>query len=309
VTLRIATRRSQLALAQARWVKQRLEELEPGLTVELREYVTTGDRVLDVPLAQAGRKGLFTREIEEALLAGEADVAVHSLKDLPGALPPGLLLGAVPEREDPRDALVAPGPAAAGESLQALPAGARLGSSSLRRGAQLLHLRPDLRVESIRGNVDTRLRKLDEGQYDGLVLAAAGLRRLGLAHRISACLSPEECTPAPGQGALGIECRAGDAAAAALLARLDHGPTRAAVTAERSLMVELGGGCSIPLGAFARPAGDSLRLIAVVAAPDGSRLVGAALDDAPASEPELAGRLVAERLREGGAAELLRGRA
>lgn len=309
--LRIATRRSQLALAQSRWIRARLEELEPGLTVELREYVTRGDQVQDRPLQQVGGKGLFTKEIEDALLAREADLAVHSLKDLPADLPAGLVLGAVPEREDPRDALVLPAggasPEAGGgarELLAGLPSGARVGSSSFRRSAQVLAVRGDLRVESVRGNVDTRLRKLDEGQYDALVLAAAGLRRLGLAHRISAYLEPDLCTPAPAQGALGIEARADDAETAARLARLDHAPTRAAVNAERALMEALGGGCSVPLGAYARVEREVLHLQAVVALPDGSRTVRAG-GRAPLADPRSLGRRVAEQLRAQGADEIL----
>lgn len=300
--LRIATRRSQLALAQSRWVKARLEELEPGLTVELREYVTRGDQIQDRPLQQVGGKGLFTKEIEDALLSGEADLAVHSLKDLPGELPEGLVLGAVPPREDPRDALVLPAGAQGG--LAQVPEGARIGSSSFRRSAQVLHLRPDVRVESVRGNVDTRLRKLDEGQYGALILAAAGLRRLGLQHRISEALDPRQSTPAPAQGALGLEARAGDTETLTRLARLDHAETRACVTAERALMDTLGGGCSIPLGALGRISGAELTLMAVVALPDGSRLLRLA-ESGPASDPAAVGRALAEALIAGGAREIL----
>jgi hydroxymethylbilane synthase len=300
--VRIATRRSQLALAQAHWVRGRLEAL--GATVELREFVTRGDRVQDVPLAQVGGKGLFTKEIEEALLSGEADLAVHSLKDLPSELPPGLILGAVPEREDARDVVVLPASgSAAGEGLGAVPSGARVGSSSARRGAQLRHARPDLRLEDVRGNVDTRLRKLDEGQYDALILAAAGLRRLGLGHRITSALDAALCTPAPGQGALGLQCREEDKAVQGLLARLNEPAAFRCVTAERALMDALGGGCSVPLGAYAQIQGEEILLSAVVAAPDGSALVR---QSASGPDPVKLGRRVARMLRESGAGELLR---
>lgn len=307
--IRIATRRSRLALAQSRWVQSRLAALDSALTVELREYVTRGDRVQDVPLAQVGGKGLFTREIEEALLAGEAEVAVHSLKDLPAELPAGLVLAAVPEREDARDALVLPAGAAAAvpgaDPLALLPRRARVGSSSFRRAAQLLHARPDLHVESVRGNVDTRLRKLDAGDYDALVLAAAGLRRLGLGARISAALPPALCTPAPGQGALGLEASAAAAGVLALLARLEDAGVRRCVTAERALMESLGGGCSIPLGAHARLEGETLHLAGMIALPDGSRLLRVELSG-PAGDPGSLGRAAAEALRARGAAEILR---
>lgn len=310
--IRIATRRSKLALAQSHWVKARLEALEPGLTVELREYVTRGDRIQDVPLAAVGGKGLFTKEIEDALLNGEADLAVHSLKDLPSELPPGLALAAVPPREDPRDAVVLPvspgSPPSASvseeDALGMIPHAARVGSSSLRRSAQVLAARPDLRVESVRGNVDTRLRKLDEGQYGALILAAAGLNRLDLEHRISARLSVETSIPAPGQGALGLESRADDAATRSLLARLEDPETRACVTAERALLEAVGGGCSTPLGALARMVDGELRLIAMVAAADGARVVREA-GHAPPAEAASLGRAVAERLLAGGGRELL----
>jgi hydroxymethylbilane synthase len=306
-TLRIATRRSKLALAQAHWIKARLEALESGLTVELREYVTRGDQIQNVPLAQVGGKGLFTKEIEDALLAGEADLAVHSLKDLPSELPPGLALAAVPEREDPRDVLVLPAGSTAAPgcgTLSLLPNGTLVGSSSFRRSAQLRHARPDLRVESVRGNVDTRLRKLDEGQYGALVLAAAGLNRLSLSQRISAPLSIEESVPAPGQGALGLETRADDERTRTLLRRLEHGPTRTAIAAERAVMDAVGGGCSIPLGAHAWLEGDRLHLAALVASPDGARLVRETCSGGP-TEPEGLGREVAERLLTAGARDLL----
>jgi hydroxymethylbilane synthase len=311
MSIRIATRRSKLALAQSEWVKSCLEALEPGLTVELREYVTRGDQVQNVPLSEIGGKGLFTKEIEEALLNGEADLAVHSLKDLPSQLPPGLILAAVPLREDARDVLVLPAGApdpgqseANASCLELLPHGARVGSGSLRRMSQVLKERPDLRVENVRGNVDTRLRKLDEGQYDALILAAAGLRRLGLGQRISAALPVEISTPAPGQGALGLEARAGDERTLALLAKLNHSESAVCVAAERALMDAVGGGCSVPLGAYARVRGDRLELLAVLAAADGKRLVRE-MREGSLAEPAELGRAVAEKLLATGGREIL----
>lgn len=309
--IRIATRRSKLALAQSEWVKSCLEALEPGLTVELREYVTRGDQVQNVPLSEIGGKGLFTKEIEDALLNGEADLAVHSLKDLPSQLPAGLTLAAIPLREDARDVLVLPSGVtpnsdveATAACLELLPEGARVGSGSLRRMSQVLHERADLRVENVRGNVDTRLRKLDEGQYDALILAAAGLRRLGLAHRISASLPVEISTPAPGQGALGLEARADDEQTLALLAKLNHAESSVCVEAERALMDAVGGGCSVPLGAYARVRGDRLELLAILAAADGKRLVRE-MREGSLSDPVALGRAVAEKLLATGGREIL----
>jgi hydroxymethylbilane synthase len=258
----IASRGSQLALWQAHWVQQQLASL--GYPSRIDIIKTTGDKITDLPLAQVGGKGLFTKEIEEALLAGRADLAVHSLKDLPTELPAGLVLAATPEREDPRDALV-------GKRLTDLPAGAKLGTSSLRRAAQLRKVRPDLRVEPVRGNLDTRLRKLDEGQYDAIVLAAAGLKRLGWEDRIAEILSPDIICPAVGQGALAIETAGG----IGLLAcgQLNHPPTQYAITAERALLAALGGGCQVPIGAYATVTGERLFLQAVVVSPDGLDLV------------------------------------
>jgi hydroxymethylbilane synthase len=309
--IRIATRRSKLALAQSEWVKACLEAQEPGLTVELREYVTRGDQVQNVPLSEIGGKGLFTKEIEDALLNGEADLAVHSLKDLPSQLPAGLTLAAIPLREDARDVLVLPSGVtpnveveATAACLELLPEGARVGSGSLRRMSQVLHERADLRVENVRGNVDTRLRKLDEGQYDALILAAAGLRRLGLAHRISASLPVEISTPAPGQGALGLEARADDERTLTLLAKLNHTESSVCVAAERALMDAVGGGCSVPLGAYARVRGDRLELLAILAAADGKRLVREMREGALA-DPVALGRAVAEKLLATGGREIL----
>jgi len=282
----IASRGSQLALWQARWVAAQLSAAGHQCRIEVIK--TTGDKITDVPLAKVGTKGLFTKEIEEALLDGRADLAVHSLKDLPTELPEGLVLAAVPEREDPRDAVV-------GKKLADLPPGAKVGTSSLRRAAQLLKLRPDLQVESIRGNLDTRLRKLDEGQYDAILLAAAGLKRLGWGDRIAEILEPEQMCPAVGQGALAIETRAGFEA----VAMLDHADTHTAVMAERGVLRALGGGCQVPIGAYATVFNGRVRLLAIVAAPDGSQMVGAQAGGAAAEAAEIGARLAAYLLQRG----------
>jgi hydroxymethylbilane synthase len=294
-TLTIGSRGSQLALWQARHIQSRLA----GLGVESRIEIirTTGDKITDVPLAKVGGKGLFTKEIEEALLDGRIDLAVHSLKDLPTELPAGLTLAAIPEREDTADALI-------GARLDDLPPGACVGTSSLRRAAQLRALRPDLVIENIRGNLDTRLRKLDEGQYHAILLAAAGLRRLGWAERITELLTPERMVPAVGQGALAIETRA-EGPARALCQPLDHGPTRAAVTAERALLAALGGGCQVPIGAHAVLEDDGLlHLTAIVAHPDGHTLLRHQ-DSAPPAEAAALGQRTAARLLDSGARVIL----
>jgi hydroxymethylbilane synthase len=285
----IASRGSQLALWQARWVERQLTL--KGFECRIEIIRTTGDKITGVPLAKIGGKGLFTKEIEEALLAGSADLAVHSLKDLPTELPRGLVLTAVPEREDPRDAVV-------GKRIAELPAGARVGTSSLRRSSQLRQLRPDLAIESVRGNLDTRLRKLDEGQFDSILLAAAGLKRLGWGDRIAEILPPETMCPAVGQGALAIETRAaGDGRDAC--AALNDPETRAAVMAERGLLAALGGGCQVPIGAHATVHDGELSLIAVVAAPDGGTLV-------PARTAARLSEVSAEEIGRALGAELLR---
>lgn len=293
--LTIGSRGSQLALWQANWVKGRLEEL--GCECRIEIIKTTGDKIQDVPLAKVGTKGLFTKEIEEALLAGTIDLAVHSLKDLPTVLPEGLTLAAIPEREDVRDALV-------GRTLRDLAAGARVGTSSLRRAAQLRALRPDLQVETIRGNVDTRLRKLDEGQYDAIVLAAAGLRRLGWAERIAELLPAEVMCPAVGQGALAIETRDDGGAGQQTCARLDHAPTRVAVTAERAVLATLGGGCQVPIGAHAVLDGERMRLRGVVISPDGGVLIRRESEGGAATAEQM-GRSLAEELLAAGGREIL----
>ena len=292
--LTIGSRGSQLALWQANWVKQRLEAL--GETCRIEIIKTTGDKITDVPLAQVGTKGLFTKESEEALLDGRIDLAVHSLKDLPTELPDGLLISAIPSREDPRDALV-------GAPLAELATGAKVGTSSLRRVAQLRAARPDLAIESVRGNVDTRLRKLGEGQYDALVMAAAGLRRLGWEARIAECLPVEVMCPAVGQGALAIETREeGDAARSC--ARLDDAGARVCVEAERAVLATLGGGCQVPIGAYARITGDRLDLVAIVASPDGARLIRKNAAGPPAARVRI-GEELGRRLLDAGAREIL----
>ncbi len=296
----IGSRGSQLALWQARHVAARLEAL--GVAVRIEIIKTTGDKITDVALAKVGAasglKGVFTKEIEEALLDGRIDLAVHSLKDLPTELPQGLALGCVPEREDPRDALV-------GRRLDELEPGDRVGTSSLRRAAQLRALRPGLEIQDIRGNVETRLHKLDAGGYDAILLACAGLRRLELANHITEALAPDVMAPAIGQGALGIEIREDDTDTAELLRHIEHRETRLAVEAERALLDALGGGCQAPLGGHAVVERETLTLAAAVVAPDGSRLIREQLVGA-AQDAAALGRALAETLLERGAAEIIR---
>jgi len=292
----IAARGSQLAQWQAHWVQQQLANL--GYPSRIEIIKTTGDKITDVPLAQVGTKGLFTKEIEEALLDGRADLAVHSLKDLPTELPEGLVLAATPEREDPRDALVVC-------PLAGLSKGARLGTSSLRRAAQLRKLRPDLRIEPVRGNLDTRLRKLDEGQYDAIVLAAAGLKRLGWEDRIAEILSPDIVCPAVGQGALAIETAIETASSGfAVCHQLNHVPTQAAVTAERALLGALGGGCQVPIGAYATVGGGRLSIQGVVVSPNGVHLVRDRAQG-PLADAARIGRELGEALLAAGADSIL----
>jgi hydroxymethylbilane synthase len=281
--LTYATRRSLLALAQSRSFAARLSAAAEATSTQELQIVTTGDEIQDRSLAEIGGKGLFVKEIEEALLAKKADFAVHSLKDLPGLLPAGLLLACIPQREDPRDALVAP----QHRTLAALPAGARVGTSSLRRSISVKALRPDLVVQLLRGNVDTRLRKVESGQYDAIVLARAGLVRLGLEHKVTEILSADECLPAPGQGALGIECRTEDTATRALLSVLHDASAASCVTAERGVLIALGGDCKTPMGAYADRVDQRMRLRAFVAEVDGSGLRrGEQVVSWPASETE-----------------------
>ena len=304
-TLRIGTRGSALAMWQAEWVRDALLRAHPGLEVRLEAIRTAGDREQQTPLPAAGATGIFTREIEAALLDGAVDVAVHSLKDLPTRLGEGLALSAVPVREDPADALVA----GAGLTLDTLPQGGEVMTGSPRRRAQVLHRRPDLTISPVRGNVQTRLRRYDEGGADGIVLARAGLVRLGLDGRIAERLDPADFVPAPGQGALGVETRADDARAVALCRALDVPELRLAVTAERALLAELGGGCQAPVGAYGRFGGAAglLTLTGMVARLDGSRLLKRTLAGAVASEAEARelGRRLAEALRAEGSQEML----
>lgn len=296
-TLRLLTRGSALALAQSQGVAARLEAAHPGLRVELRTIRTRGDRITDVPLAQVGGKGLFVKEIEDALRNGEGDIAVHSLKDLPSELPHGLTIAAVPVREDPRDALVLPSGIPANPGSGDLPVceGGRVGSSSLRRRAQLLAWRPDLRVENLRGNLDTRLRKLDEGEYDAILLAAAGLRRMKWADRISLALPVERFVPAVGQGALAIEAREDDAETGTLLAVLEDATARACVTAERAFLARLEGNCLVPLGALATCAEGQLTMVGMLADADG-RTVLRCNGARPSAEAAELGKYLAEEL-------------
>ncbi|WP_435011361.1 hydroxymethylbilane synthase [Tundrisphaera lichenicola] len=299
-TIRIGTRGSHLARWQSGWVADQLRALHPGLVVELVEIKTQGDRDRNSPLAAIGGTGLFTKEIQRALSEGLVEVAVHSLKDLPTAGPEGLTLGAVPPREDVADALIAPN----GRTLEGLPEGATVGTGSLRRRAQLLHARPDLTVVGVRGNVETRLNKALHGELDGVVLAEAGLRRLGLDSHVTGRLGPPGFLPAVGQGALGIECRKSDEGTLGLLAALDDPATHRSVIAERRLLAELEGGCMIPLAAHAREVDGLLAMDAFVLDPDGRERVAASATG-PIDEPDELGRRVAEILLNQGAGRLL----
>jgi hydroxymethylbilane synthase len=298
--IRIATRKSALALWQAEYVKACLEQAHPGLLVSLVPMVSRGDKLLDAPLAKIGGKGLFVKELETALLENEADIAVHSMKDVPMDFPEGLGLFCICEREDPRDAFVSNTFA----SLDELPAGSVVGTSSLRRQAQLLALRPDLKIHFLRGNVNTRLAKLDAGEYDAIILAAAGLIRLGFAARIRASISVEASLPAGGQGAVGIECRSADAEIHALLAPLHHRETALRVTAERALNKHLNGGCQVPIACYALLEDEQLWLRGLVGQPDGGLLLRAE-GRAPAADAETLGVQVAEALLAQGASAIL----
>ena len=299
--LRIATRSSPLAVWQAEYVQNRLEALHPGLRVELVRIKTQGDKILDTPLAKIGGKGLFVKELEEAMMDGRADIAVHSMKDVPMELPEGMALPVICEREDPRDAFVSNHH----EALMALPEGARLGTSSLRRQAQVLANRPDLRVSSLRGNVQTRLGKLDDGQFDAIILASAGLKRLEMHERIRYDMPPEESLPAVGQGAVGIECRDGDARTIELLTPLSDPRTWDRVTAERAMNRRLEGGCQVPIAGFALLEDDGrLWLRGLVASEDGKTVLRAE-DRAPREQAVELGRSIAEALLEQGADRIL----
>lgn len=299
-TLRIATRKSPLALWQAEYVKAKLEEFHPQLIVELLPLTSRGDKILDVPLAKVGGKGLFVKELEQALLAGEADIAVHSMKDVPMEFPEGLGLSVICPREDARDAFVSN----QFKSLDELPKGCVVGTSSLRRQCQLLAARPDLKIKFLRGNVQTRLQKLDDGEYQAIILAAAGLIRLQLDDRIQSFLTPEQSLPAGGQGAVGIECRLADQATQELLSPLHHILTAEAVIAERAMNRRLQGGCQVPIGCYALHKNDGLWLRGLVGDPDGSiilrdEIIGNAVN------AEAMGIQLAERLLAAGADKIL----
>jgi hydroxymethylbilane synthase len=285
---------------QARHIQSRLGALYPQLEVSILGMTTQGDRMLGTSLSKIGGKGLFVKELEEALAAARADIAVHSVKDVPMHLPPGLVLAAITERADPRDAFVSN----RYRSLADLPAGSRVGTSSLRRESQLRARHPQLVIEPLRGNVQTRLAKLDAGHYEAIILAAAGLKRLGLEARIAALLTPEESMPAVGQGALGIECGAGREDLLRLLAPLNHPATALCVSAERALSRALAGSCNVPLGGFAEISGERMRLRGFVGSPDGKRQVSAEVEGGSAEAEEL-GLALAEKLRALGAAEIL----
>ena len=299
-TLRIATRKSPLALWQANFVKDRLEALHPDLQVELVPMSTQGDKILDTPLAKVGGKGLFVKELETAMLEGRADIAVHSMKDVPVEFPDGLGLHTICEREDPRDAFVSNHFNQIGE----LPQGAVVGTSSLRRQCQLRAARPDLVIRDLRGNVNTRLAKLDAGEYDAIILAAAGLKRLEMAHRIAAFIEPEQSLPANGQGAVGIECRLDDHELHALLAPLEHPETRIRVLTERAMNRALQGGCQVPIGAYALVQGEEVWLRGLVGSPDGSRVIRDEIRG-PLADGEALGEALARRLLADGADTIL----
>jgi len=296
----IGTRSSKLALWQAEHIAGRLRQQHPQMTVSLRHIMTTGDKILDVPLAKVGGKGLFTKELEVAMLAGEIDLAVHSLKDMPTELPPGLILAAVTERADAGDALVSP----RYRTLAALPQGAKVGTSSLRRKAQLLRARPDLTIVDLRGNLDTRLRKLEMEGLDAIVLAVAGLKRLGWGARITEILDPAVCLPAVGQGALALEARAADQEVLELLAFLDHPATKQAVAAERAFLHAVEGGCQIPVAVYGELQEQKLALEAAILSLDGQRVVRRKVLGDPAAAAGLGEDLAQAMLQAGGQALL-----
>jgi hydroxymethylbilane synthase len=298
--LRIATRGSPLALWQAEHVAERLQALHTGLKVELVVMKTSGDKILDTPLAKVGGKGLFVKELENGLLDGRADLAVHSLKDVPVEFPPGLELAVVMEREDPRDALVS----ARYKSLDAMPPGAKVGTSSLRRQTQVREAFPELQVDWLRGNVNTRLAKLDAGEFDAIILAASGLQRLGMHDRIAAVLEPEVSLPAIGQGALGIEIRADDDELRELLLPLAHADTATRIAAERAMNQTLQGGCQVPIAGYAELDGDELYLRGLVGEPDGSRTLRAEVRG-PRADAHALGVRLAEQLLAMGAGSIL----
>lgn len=297
----IGTRGSLLAVTQATWVKKELEKNFTGLRVNLRKIKTTGDKILDVPLAKVGGKGLFVKEIEDALLRGEVDIAVHSMKDLPADIPQGLMIAAVTFREDPSDVLIS----REGKKLSDLPLAARIGTSSLRRISQLLHFRTDLKMLQLRGNLDTRLKKLDNGDVDAIILAAAGVKRMGWESRITEHITHDISLPATGQGALGIEIREGDTSINGIVARLNHPETRRCVMAERTFLGRLQGGCQVPIAALARIEDGQMVMDGLVASIDGKRLVRDRICSNQ-MEHEKLGLMLAERLLSLGADRILK---
>ena len=297
--VRLGTRASLLALRQSNWVKARMEEQNPAVEVTLVHIKTQGDKI-DFPLFQIGGKGLFVKEIEESLLQEEVDLAVHSAKDLPILIPEGLALIAFPEREDPRDALIS----RVEKRWAEIPSGGKVGTSSLRRQAQLLSLRPDLEIVPLRGNLDTRLNKLSSLNLDAIVLASAGLRRMGWENRVTECFEPEVMLPAVGQGVIAIEARAKDKRTAPLVARLNHPPTQLCFMSERGFLQRLGGGCQVPIAGLAQMASGRINLRALVAATDGREIIRGKVDG-PSIEAEDLGRKLAEELLEKGASAIL----
>lgn len=302
-TIRIGSRKSQLALVQTYWVQEQLQKVFPDRTFEVHTMSTQGDKILDVALAKIGDKGLFTKELEVGMQSHEIDFAVHSLKDLPTRLPQGLILGCVTERENPADALVVHSKHK-DKQIDTLPEGAVVGTSSLRRLAQLRHHFPHLAFKDVRGNLNTRLQKLDAGEYDAIILAVAGLYRLGMSDRVHQILPAEISLHAVGQGALGIECRADDTEVLSLLKALEHIPTRDRALAERSFLRELEGGCQVPIGVNTQLEGDKLTLTGIVASVDGQKVVKGTVSGT-ASESEQLGIELAQKLRKQGASEIL----
>ncbi len=298
LVIRVGTRGSALALRQTQGIVEQIQELNPGIECSIEIIKTTGDKILDSPLSKIGDKGLFVKEIETALLAGNIDLAVHSAKDMPSEMDPRLCIGAFPNRECPADALIS-----TKGTLQTLPVGAIIGTSSLRRRAQILAVRPDIQIKDLRGNLDTRLNKLDNGDYDAIILACAGLTRLGLESRITEVLNYKICLPAVGQGALAVQCRVGDPACE-VVSKLDSNDTRRCVTAERALLAQLGGGCQVPIAALAEIADDELVLDALVAELQGEMIVRMQDRDC-AADPEALGERLGKRLLASPAKELL----
>ncbi|WP_139490231.1 hydroxymethylbilane synthase [Brevibacillus dissolubilis] len=301
---KVGSRRSMLALTQTNQVIDQLKELDPNASFEVHEIVTKGDRIVDVTLSKVGGKGLFVKEIEQSLLDKETDLAVHSLKDMPSELPEGLTIGAIPKRVDPRDVLISKD----GKTLDELPEGAIVGTSSLRRSAQLLAYRPDLKIEAIRGNIDTRIRRLKEDNFDAIILAAAGLERVKWNGTITQFLPVEISLPAVGQGALSIECREDDEEMMALLSRYDHLPTRLAVTAERAFLAKMQGSCQVPIGAYATveeasdAANPTITITGMVGSPDGLQMFKETLTG---TDPVALGEQLGQMLLDQGANEVL----